>query len=168
MSGNGNGNGKLVQGLDIPIVKLVPRSERKVSAKDRKRIEASLRAVGLLEPLVVYPLDDDYEILDGVLRYQILLEMGVEIVPCLLWNQRDGFTSNRMVNQLSPAQEMRMLRKSLEDPRLPLGRATGSSRPSYHQRSLRHARSRPGLSSGVAPCAVPRSPLGGGPRTSRR
>ncbi len=115
MNGNGNGNGKLVQGLDIPIVKLVPRSERKVSAKDRKRIEASLRAVGLLEPLVVYPLDDDYEILDGVLRYQILLEMGVETVPCLLWNQRDGFTSNRMVNQLSPAQEMRMLRKSLEE-----------------------------------------------------
>ena len=30
MSENGNGNGKLVHGLDIPIVKLVPRNERTV------------------------------------------------------------------------------------------------------------------------------------------
>ena len=110
-----NGNGKLVHGLDIPIVKLVPRNDRKVNAKSRKRLEASLRAVGLIEPLIVFPLDDNYEILDGVLRYHILLDMGVEVVPCLVWHQRDGFTGNRMVNQLSPAQEMRMLRKSLEE-----------------------------------------------------
>jgi hypothetical protein len=108
-------NGKLVQGLDIPIVKLVPRIERKVNPKYRKRIEASLRAVGLLEPLIVYPQGDNYEILDGGLRYRLLLELGVETVPCLLWNQREAFTGNRMVNQLSAAQEMRMLRKSLEE-----------------------------------------------------
>jgi ParB family chromosome partitioning protein len=112
---NSNGNGKLVNGLDIPMVKLVPRTERKLNAKDRRRLEASLRAVGLIDPLIVFPLDDHYEILDGVVRYYILLEMGVETVPCLLWHQRDGFTGNRMVNQLSPAQEMRMLRKSLEE-----------------------------------------------------
>jgi ParB-like chromosome segregation protein Spo0J len=110
-----SGNGKLVQGLDIPIVKLVPRNEHKANAKYRKRIEASLRAVGLLEPLIVYPQGDNYEILDGGRRYQILLELGVETVPCLLANLRESFTANRMVNQLSPAQEMRMLRKSLEE-----------------------------------------------------
>ena len=109
------GNGKLVQGLDIPIVKLVPRNERKVSKKYNKRIEASLRAVGLIEPLIVYPQGDNYEILDGCLRYRILLEMGVETVPCLLGSEREAFTGNRMVNQLSASQEMRMLRKSLEE-----------------------------------------------------
>tara|TARA_B100001123_G_scaffold311361_1_gene348209 strand:+ start:1933 stop:2784 length:852 start_codon:yes stop_codon:yes gene_type:complete len=108
-------NGKLVQGLDIPIVKLVPRNERKVSKKYCKRIEASLRAVGLIEPLIVYPQGDNYEILDGCLRYRILLEMGFEIVPCLLGSEREAFTGNRMVNQLSASQEMRMLRKSLEE-----------------------------------------------------
>ena len=112
MSGN---NGKLVQGLDIPIVKLVPRNERKVSKKYYKRIEASLRAVGLIEPLIVYPQGDDYEILDGCLRYRILLDMGVETVPCILGHEREAFTGNRMVNQLSSSQEMRMLRKSLEE-----------------------------------------------------
>jgi len=108
-----NGNGKQVQGLDIPIVKLVPRTERKVNARSRKRIEASLRAVGLLEPLIVYPQGDNYEILDGSLRYSIFLDMGVETVPCLIWNEREAFTSNRMVNHLSTSQEMRMLRNSL-------------------------------------------------------
>jgi ParB family transcriptional regulator, chromosome partitioning protein len=104
-----------VVGVDISIVKLVPRNERKIPNKYRQRIEASLRAVGLIEPLIVFPLDDGYEILDGALRYRILLDLGVESVPCLVHNTRDGFTGNRMVNQLSASQEMRMLRKSLEE-----------------------------------------------------
>ncbi|WP_442511682.1 ParB N-terminal domain-containing protein [Novipirellula sp. SH528] len=107
-------NGK-PKGVDISIVKLVPRSERKVAKKYRQRIEASMRAVGLIEPLIVYPIDDGYEILDGALRYRILLDHGVETVPCLIHSARDGFTGNRMVNQLSASQEMRMLRKSLEE-----------------------------------------------------
>jgi len=108
-------NGKPVHGIDISIVKLVPRNERTVAKKYRQRIEASLRAVGLIDPLIVYPLEDGYEILDGALRYRILLDLGVEMVPCLVHDSRDGFTSNRMVNQLSASQEMRMLRKSLEE-----------------------------------------------------
>lgn len=108
-------NSKLVQGIDISIVRLVPRNERKVAKKYRQRIEASLRAVGLIDPLIVFPINDGYEILDGALRYRILLDMGVESVPCLIHQTRDGFTGNRMVNQLSASQEMRMLRKSLEE-----------------------------------------------------
>jgi ParB family transcriptional regulator, chromosome partitioning protein len=108
-----NGNGKHVHGLDVPIIKLVPRNERKVSSKHRKRVEASLRAVGLLEPLLVFPHGNNYEILDGCLRYRILLDWGVETVPCIISQNREAFTGNRMVNQLSASQEMRMLRQSL-------------------------------------------------------
>jgi ParB family transcriptional regulator, chromosome partitioning protein len=108
-------NESLVDGCDLPIVKLVPRQERKVNKKDYQRIEASLRAVGLLEPLVVHALGDHYEILDGCLRYKILLEMGIENIPCLLWSEREAFTANRMINHLSAPEEMRMLRKSLEE-----------------------------------------------------
>lgn len=105
----------LVHGIDVPIVRLVPRHERSVKKTQLKRIEASLRSVGLIEPLIVYPDGENYEILDGCLRYRILLEMGVESVPCLVNPTRDGFTANRMVNQLSASQEMRMLRQSLEE-----------------------------------------------------
>jgi len=106
---------KSIRGIDISIVKLVPRNERTVAKKYSQRIEASLRAVGLIDPLIVFPLEDGYEILDGALRYRILLDLGVESVPCLIHEFRDGFTSNRMVNQLTASQEMRMLRKSLEE-----------------------------------------------------
>ena len=110
-----NQNPREVRGMDISIVKLIPRNERSVAKKYRQRIEASLRAVGLIEPLIVFPIKDGYEILDGALRYRILLDLGVETVPCLIHSSRDGFTGNRMVNQLSASQEMRMLRKSLEE-----------------------------------------------------
>ena len=106
-------NGKPVAGKDIPIVKLVPRKDGKATAKQRKRIEASLRAVGLIEPLIVYPQGDNYEILDGCIRYNIFLDMGIESLPCIIWHEREAFTANRMVNRLSSSQEMRMLRKSL-------------------------------------------------------
>ena len=115
MSHNSPENGKLVDGLDIPIVKLVPRTERVVSAKYLKRIEASMRAVGMLDPFVVFPQGDSYEILDGCLRYRILLEMGVETVPCLIRDQREAFTCHKMVNHISASQEMKMIRKSLEE-----------------------------------------------------
>lgn len=114
MSANGQ-NRKPVKGVDVSIVKLIPRNERKIAKKYRQRIEASVRAVGLIEPLIVFPLGEGFEILDGVLRYRILLDMGVQTVPCLVHDSRDGFTGNRMVNQLSASQEMRMLRKSLEE-----------------------------------------------------
>ena len=104
-----------IDGRDLPIVKLVPRSERKVEKRDYQRIEASLRAVGLIDPLLVHDQGGMYEILDGRLRYRILLDMGIETVPCLIWREREAFTANRMVNHISPAEEMRMLRKSLEE-----------------------------------------------------
>ena len=51
-------NGKRLEGVDISIIKLVPRHERKVAKKYRQRIEASLRAVGLIDPLIVFPIED--------------------------------------------------------------------------------------------------------------
>ena len=43
-----NQNPREVRGMDISIVKLIPRNERSVAKKYRQRIEASLRAVGLI------------------------------------------------------------------------------------------------------------------------
>lgn len=105
----------LVDGRDLPIVKLVRRTDRQISKKDQQRLKASLQATGLLEPLVVFDQGDSYLILDGQQRYEILLEWGVETVPCLVWREREAFTANRMVNSIGPAEEIRMLRKSLEE-----------------------------------------------------
>lgn len=103
------------QGMDIPIIKLRPLRERSVTKRAYQRILASVRAIGLIEPLVVFPDGEDFVILDGVQRYRALLELGVEIVPCILGKQREAFTGNRMVNRVSPVQENRMIEKSLEE-----------------------------------------------------
>jgi ParB family chromosome partitioning protein len=99
--------------MDIRLIRLRPLRDRKVSKRDFNRILASIKVVGLIEPLVVYPEGDDYVILDGVQRYRALLEMGVEIAPCIIGKQREAFTGNRMVNRVSPVQEHRMIEKSL-------------------------------------------------------
>lgn len=100
-------------GVDVPVTRLRPLRERKITKREYDRIVASIRAVGLIEPLVIYPEGDDYVILDGAQCYRALLELGVEVVPCILGKQREAFTGNRMVNRVSPVQEHRMIERSL-------------------------------------------------------
>jgi ParB family chromosome partitioning protein len=103
------------EALDVPIIRLRPLRERRVTQREADRIRASIKAIGLIEPLIVFPDGVDFVILDGVQRYRALLEFGVEVVPCILGEQREAFTGNRMVNRVSPLQENRMLEKSLEE-----------------------------------------------------
>ena len=96
--------------------KSVPSSMR-ASARYRY-IEASLTEVGLIEPLVVYPEknapEECYILLDGHLRLDILKRLGVLDCPCLIALDDEAFTYNRHVQRLSPIQEHRMIRRSLE------------------------------------------------------
>src|SRR4249920_1543025 len=103
------------EGLDVPLIRLRPLRDRKVTKREFDRILSSIKAVGLIEPLVVYPDGDTYVILDGVQRYRALLEMGVDVAPCIIGKQREAFTGNRMVNRVSPVQEHRMIEKSLAE-----------------------------------------------------
>jgi ParB/RepB/Spo0J family partition protein len=103
------------EAIDVPVIQLRPLRERKVSKREYERILASIRSVGLIEPLVVYPEDGDYVILDGVQRYRALVELGVATAPCIVGRQREAFTGNRMVNRVSPIQEHRMIEKALDE-----------------------------------------------------
>jgi ParB/RepB/Spo0J family partition protein len=103
------------EAIDIPIIQLRPLRDRRVSRREYERILTSIKAIGLIEPLVVFAEGDGYVILDGVQRYRALQELGVEVVPCVLGKQREAFTGNRMVNRVSPIQENRMIEKSLEE-----------------------------------------------------
>ncbi|MDX9974614.1 MAG: ParB N-terminal domain-containing protein [FCB group bacterium] len=107
-----------INGIDIPLASLKTLADREsVNPKTHKgymRIRASIRAVGLIEPLSVYAEDGSYVILDGHLRLLACRELGIKSVPCIVYPEKDAYTFNRMVNSLSGCQEMRMLRKSLE------------------------------------------------------
>ena len=100
---------------DIPIIRLRPLRERSIKSREFERIVASIRAIGLIEPLVVYPENGEFVITDGVQRCRALAELGVEIAPCVIGARREAFTGNRMVNRVSPVQENRMIAKSLEE-----------------------------------------------------
>ncbi len=77
-----------VHAEDVPIVRLKPLSERKIRRCEYERIKASIEAVGLIEPLVVSPENGSFLILDGVQRYRILLELGVEAAPCIIRQEK--------------------------------------------------------------------------------
>ncbi len=101
--------------LDVPIAALRPLRERRITKREYARILASIKATGLIEPLVVYPDGEGYVITDGVQRFRALTELGAELVPCLIGRQREAFTGNRMVNRVSPVQENRMIERSLDE-----------------------------------------------------
>lgn len=101
--------------IDVPVMQLRPLRDRKVTKREYDRIVTSIKSVGLIEPLVVFPENGDYLILDGVQRYRALVDLGVETAPCILGKQREAFSTNRMVNRVSPVQERRMIDKALEE-----------------------------------------------------
>lgn len=100
---------------DIPTSDLIPLHNRKITERVERRLSASIQGQGLIEPLVVYKEDNRYIILDGHLRYKILTRLGIPVVPCIIHNQKESFTPNRMVNHLSPVQENRMIEKALTE-----------------------------------------------------
>ena len=107
--------------LRIPIGAILPL--RKVSPATRAtvkygRIAASIRAVGIIEPLVVHPQDGtegQYLLLDGHVRFDILNELGETEVSCLISTDDEAYTYNHKVNRLCPIQEHFMIIKAIKN-----------------------------------------------------
>jgi ParB family transcriptional regulator, chromosome partitioning protein len=109
--------GKQIHGEDIEIKQLVPLNTREINlAKNRgyQKILSTIKMVGLIEPLDVYKENGHYVILNGFLRFKALQELNVDPVPCLVHPDKEAYTYNKMINNLSPIQESRMLRKALK------------------------------------------------------
>lgn len=103
----------VIKGVDVLIGNLVPLHERKIPKMGYRRLVQSIRAVGLIEPLLVHPEGENYVILDGYLRYRACRELGATEIPCIVLATREAYTPNRMVNPLSGVQEHRMLAQAL-------------------------------------------------------
>jgi ParB-like chromosome segregation protein Spo0J len=81
-----------------------------------RRITKSIAEVGIIEPIVVAPQPDggQYLLLDGHLRYSILVERGDREARCLIASDDEAFTYNKRVNRLATVQEHFMLMRALE------------------------------------------------------
>lgn len=93
----------------LPVRKLPPTIQK---SEKYRRIAASVREVGIIEPLIIYPQTGgatQYILLDGHIRLEILKELGEETVNCLVAMDDEGFTYNHRINPLSPIQEHFMI-----------------------------------------------------------
>ena len=83
-----------------------------------KAILSSIKEVGLIEPLTVYPSKDcadKFLLLDGHLRYFALKELGIDSADCIISRDDEAFTYNARVNRLAPLQEHRMILKAVRN-----------------------------------------------------
>jgi ParB-like chromosome segregation protein Spo0J len=104
--------------VSIEIEHLIP--SRTLDARERthakyKQIASSIAAVGVIEPLVVFPVKGKtYRILDGHKRHDILLRVNAKRVDCIIAREDENYTYNRRANYLSPVSEHHMILKALE------------------------------------------------------
>ena len=87
------------------------------SSKKYQQITASIREVGLVEPPVVArdPANPGtFLLLDGHVRIEVLKDLGIEQVECLVSTDDEAFTYNKRISRLSPVQEHKMIRRAIE------------------------------------------------------
>lgn len=82
-----------------------------------RKIAQSIAEIGIIEPLVVSQRPDEdgkYLLLDGHARRDILIELGVTSVRCILALDDEAFTYNKRINHLATVQEHFMIVRALE------------------------------------------------------
>ena len=87
------------------------------SSKKYQQITASIREVGLVEPPVVArdPANPGtFLLLDGHVRIEVLKDLGIETVECLVSTDDEAFTYNKRISRLSSVQEHKMIRRAIE------------------------------------------------------
>jgi len=81
------------------------------------QIKASIKEVGIIEPPVVTPdrtKSHAYMLLDGHLRLEVLKELGVTDVVCLISTDDEAYTYNKRLSRLAAIQEHKMIAKAAE------------------------------------------------------
>jgi hypothetical protein len=107
--------------LRLPLAAILPVRQMKDPQKNVRRyqtIRASIKEVGLVEPLMVHPQKDTngtYLLLDGHLRYFALKELGETEADCIISTDDESFTYNARVSRLAPIQEHKMIVKAVRN-----------------------------------------------------
>jgi FixJ family two-component response regulator len=97
----------------IIAIKLVTPAAR--ASQKFQQIVASIKAVGVIEPLAVSPQKNGkYILLDGHMRFEALKELGEEEVTCLVSTDDEAFTYNKHISRLSTVQEHRMILRAVQ------------------------------------------------------
>lgn len=104
----------------VPVEKLVPLKVLRPGTRESRKyaqILTSVRAVGLVEAPVVTPdrkRRGRYFVLDGHLRIEVLKDLGIAEVECLVATDDETYTYNKRINRLAPIQEHRMIQRAID------------------------------------------------------
>ena len=109
-----------LDGVTLPLSAIHPI--RQVKPLDHawgkyRAVLSSLKEVGLIEPLIVFPqrgASGAYLLLDGHMRLKALHELGHTEAFCLVASDDDAFTYNDKVNRISLIQEHAMILRAVD------------------------------------------------------
>ncbi len=106
------------EGFVVKLDQLRPTKQVKPALKETpkyKAIVASIREVGVIEPLIVHPeKNGTYLLLDGHSRVEALKDIGKDEAFCLAATDDETYTYNHHVNRVAPVQANRMILKALD------------------------------------------------------
>jgi RepB plasmid partitioning protein/ParB-like nuclease domain len=104
--------------LTLPLSSIVPQRNATAEALRSsifKQILSSVREIGLIEPLVVFPQEGKgFLLLDGHLRFEALKILGTEEVNCILSTDDESYSYNKRVNHIPPVAQHFMLMEALK------------------------------------------------------
>ncbi len=109
------------QAIELPLSAILPIRQVKpmdASFGKYRTLLASIKAIGLVEPLVVYPnraARGTYLLLDGHMRLKALQEIGKDSGLCLVSTTDDAFTYNDKISRIAIIQENRMIMHALKE-----------------------------------------------------
>ena len=100
--------------VDIHPVKQLPKQIKK--SRKYQQIAASIREIGIIEPPVVARKRKGiFLMLDGHIRIEVLKDLGLDGVACMVATDDEAFTYNKRINRLATIQEHKMILKAVED-----------------------------------------------------
>ena len=106
------------QGIVIPITSILPLKQIKTpirSSQKYQQVLASVREVGIIEPLIVFPQagkSDSFLLLDGHIRLEVLKQLEQTHARCLIATDDETYTYNRRVSRMATIQEHAMILKA--------------------------------------------------------
>jgi hypothetical protein len=104
----------------VPVTNLVPLKVLRPAIKSSQKYQqilASVRVVGLVEPPAVTTIPKQpghYFILDGHIRVEVLKDLNIADVNCMVATSDDTYTYNKRINRLSAVQDHLMIAKAVD------------------------------------------------------
>lgn len=108
--------------LPVTAIRPNPRQPRSVFDEDAlDELVGSIREIGVLQPVVVRPVDDGYELIMGERRWRATQAAGLDTIPAIVRQTEDGdllrdaLLENLHRSQLNPLEEAAAYQQLLDD-----------------------------------------------------